>query len=1023
MNQKSFEPKGTHSKRKHRRGKRSNIQKLIHKCNSRQKRAAHRREFRRVRSCWKALARRPALLSLAQERILAETDTLDMVDTKKVEESVTNTRDAHPPPSPILKIAGQSLRLGVFNVRGMNFISARQQVVYLMKKHKIDILAVLETHVNYTGKEMYEGFSFYFSSSVEDDCRKKTEGELEEYNKKVKKDKISFEAAKAEKMRIQQRSAEKLGCAFVVNTKLGLECDVCAINNKIMCLRIEATPVCINLAATHAPHAGHSMQNKTQHYELLTQYMSKWKNHEINIVLGDFNARLMEQLPEETHVIGKHIYRHPTSTIEDLSEQQQQNRQLFIDFCMTQQMIPMNTWFEKPTPQLATYRNTTTQFFDLTRVDTRLYGQLDYILINDPWKNAIKNVSNIHETLLDSDHALLFADMQVRLAVKGNRKFAKNMAPKFRQPSDAEYQRFNLLVQQKIERLKQNGSWHAVEGFDFFAQILVETGNATLPIISPLQKKHYLSQGTWQKIEEKHSAINDGQWDVAKQLTQEIRKLARLDKEHALVQEFEIINRDGYQWEGLKKARKSFQPRRFKYKDKNGELISEKDFAETAAEYFSEIQWALPHDNNLDPHKEQTPLFVGQSTMIDTPFTIAELDAVLATLKCNKTPGPDGCKAELVKWLCVDNRTYMLELYNDILSSGIFPQCFCLANIAACYKKGDATQMKNYRPIALLQVLYKVLASLVRNRLQQALEPWIQRNQFGFRPKKSTSQAIFIARRLLDIAERQHSNLSLVLLDWEKAFDKINQLKLLQVMRRLKTPPNMLKVITLMYDNPKFRITAAGTSSMYRTQNSGIRQGCPLSPYLFVLLMSALFADIKTKLNTPKQKEPIKGIRFSEILYADDTLIFGTHTHSINKLLHAIQKESEYYNLQLNYDKCINLTMHQHQSSIKFLDGSLVPRKKEAIYLGTLLSDSVDNHREICNRLAAASATCHRLKLFWDKAHTSVRWKIRVFDSILRSKILYGLECIQLTQSDMAKLNAFQMKGLRRILKFPPHIY
>ena len=136
--------------------------------------------------------------------------------------------------------------------------------------------------------------------------------------------------------------------------------------------------------------------------------------------------------------------------------------------------------------------------------------------------------------------------------------------------------------------------------------------------------------------------------------------------------------------------------------------------------------------------------------------------------------------------------------------------------------------------------------------------------------------------------------------------------------------------------------------------------------------------------------------------------------------MHAIQKESEYYNLQLNYDKCINLTMHQHQSSIKFLDGSLVPRKKEAIYLGTLLSDSVDNHREICNRLAAASATCHRLKLFWDKAHTSVRWKIRVFDSILRSKILYGLECIQLTQSDMAKLNAFQMKGLRRILKFPP---
>ena len=230
----------------------------------------------------------------------------------------------------------------------------------------------------------------------------------------------------------------------------------------------------------------------------------------------------------------------------------------------------------------------------------------------------------------------------------------------------------------------------------------------------------------------------------------------------------------------------------------------------------------------------------------------------------------------------------------------------------------------------------------------------------------------------------------------------------------------MLRLVSMMYRNPKFRITAAGTSSNYKTQNSGIRQGCPLSPYLFVLLMSALFSDIKTKLNTPKQKEPIRGIRFAEVLYADDTLLFGTHTHTINKLLHEIQRESDYYNLKLNYDKCINLTLHQRQSSIKYLDGTPVPRKREATYLGTLLSDSVNNHREVNNRLAAALTTCNRMKLFWDKANTTIRWKLRVFDSILRSKVLYGLECIQLTQPDLDKINSFQMKSLRRILKIPP---
>ena len=86
-------------------------------------------------------------------------------------------------------------------------------------------------------------------------------------------------------------------------------------------------------------------------------------------------------------------------------------------------------------------------------------------------------------------------------------------------------------------------------------------------------------------------------------------------------------------------------------------------------------------------------------------------------------------------------------LNDDILDRDIYPESFKLANIVSIYKKGDATQMKNYRPIALLQTLYKILAGLIKNRLLQAYDPWIQRSQFGFRPKKSTAQAIFLARR------------------------------------------------------------------------------------------------------------------------------------------------------------------------------------------------------------------------------------------------------------------------------------
>lgn len=84
------------------------------------------------------------------------------------------------------------------------------------------------------------------------------------------------------------------------------------------------------------------------------------------------------------------------------------------------------------------------------------------------------------------------------------------------------------------------------------------------------------------------------------------------------------------------------------------------------------------------------------------------------------------------------------------------------------------------------------------------------------------------------------------------------------------------------------------------------------------------------------------------------------------------------------------------------------------------MTDSFDNRAEILNRIGDCIATCRRLKLFWDKANTSIKWKVQVFTSIIRSKLLYGLESIQLTQTEVSKLNSFQNKTLRRILKKPP---
>ena len=70
------------------------------------------------------------------------------------------------------------------------------------------------------------------------------------------------------------------------------------------------------------------------------------------------------------------------------------------------------------------------------------------------------------------------------------------------------------------------------------------------------------------------------------------------------------------------------------------------------------------------------------------------------------------CTAKLVKWLDQDNRGKLLDIYNNILDSDVYPESLKLANIVSIFKKRDATKMQNYRPIALLQVLYKLFAAI-----------------------------------------------------------------------------------------------------------------------------------------------------------------------------------------------------------------------------------------------------------------------------------------------------------------------
>ena len=158
------------------------------------------------------------------------------------------------------------------------------------------------------------------------------------------------------------------------------------------------------------------------------------------------------------------------------------------------------------------------------------------------------------------------------------------------------------------------------------------------------------------------------------------------------------------------------------------------------------------------------------------------------------------------------------------------------AIVANIFLKGDTDNPANCRPISFLNTIYKIHASLIQKRLAQYLDHKIQPTQYGFRQSRSTAQPLHMARRIIEMTEATQGNVIMVLLDWEKAFDKIDQSKLVEACSRLNIPEIVVNNIKAIYENPQFKVKDGDLESAYKKQESGIRQGCPLPPYLFLLV-------------------------------------------------------------------------------------------------------------------------------------------------------------------------------------------
>ena len=255
----------------------------------------------------------------------------------------------------------------------------------------------------------------------------------------------------------------------------------------------------------------------------------------------------------------------------------------------------------------------------------------------------------------------------------------------------------------------------------------------------------------------------------------------------------------------------------------------------------------------------------------------------------------------------------------------------------------------------------------------------------------------------------------MILLEWEKAFDKIYNEKLFQAMRRLGVDEHLIQVTMAIYEKPMFRVSMEGNTSEWKTQETGIRQGCPLSPYLFLIVMTVIFKDLHRDdhLNTIRWRQ--NNWPKDEILYADDTILISPNTRALNRILAELEEAAGLYGLRLNRNQCVALPMYG-DPNIHFKNGEPVNNVDEAVYLGVLLTKTMNTKKEAKIIIQMAMSTMKKLDEFWIHSNCSKRLNMLVYTAVIRSKLLYGLESAQLPDHVLAQLNTVQLQGFRKIL-------
>ena len=386
-------------------------------------------------------------------------------------------------------------------------------------------------------------------------------------------------------------------------------------------------------------------------------------------------------------------------------------------------------------------------------------------------------------------------------------------------------------------------------------------------------------------------------------------------------------------------------------------------------------------------------------------ITLDECTNIVKSLENNKSPGSDGFTAEFYKtfWSMINLFVYESYLYAFKTGRLSIDQRRGVLTLLPKPQK-DIRYLSNWRPISLLNTDFKILAKVLASRLQKVISSIISTDQSGYIKGRCIGENI---RSILDIIEHSSSKINpglMVFLDFEKAFDTVSWSFLTKTLKYFNFGENFIKWISILYQDITSCVVNNGTASSFFKVGRGIRQGCPISSLLFILVVEVLAINLRSnpKINALKFKN--QAVLISQL--ADDTTLFIKDTPSLQSALLTLE----------HFHKCAGLKLNRSKTEILKLGASNnidvsktgIKEIESTRSLGIIITKNPKNTRNI--NLNERIKKIENLLQMWSARSLSIKGKITLLKSKVIPLILYTASVFYVPKETLIEMDRLLFK-------------